>query len=163
MQENLFEIARRVSSAGVARNAGLALKRHGGREWTCCPLHSEKTASLCFYPDGGWHCFGCHAGGDAVDLYAALYKVTGVEAARAITGADGLPRVVVNPVRHKKREFLAGADEDGFTWDRLCAIRNTAQEIIVQGGDHPRLWDAVVARSFAEERMDNMLLEEITG
>ena len=164
MQETLFETARRVSSADVARNAGLALKRHGGREWTCCPLHSEKTASLCFYPDGGWYCFGCHAGGDAVDLYAALYTVTRVEAAKTITGADGLPRVIVNTVRHKKREFLAGADEDGFTWDRLCAIRNAACAVIdEEKGDTPRLWDAVAARSFAEERMDNMLLGELFG
>ena len=90
MQETLFETARRGSSADVARNAGLALKRHGDREWTCCPLHSEKTASLCFYPDGGWYCFGCHAGGDAVDLYAALYTVTRVEAASGIVPKDSL-------------------------------------------------------------------------
>ena len=99
-----------------------------------------------------------------MDLYAALYTVTRVEAAKAITGTDGLPRVIMNTVRHKKREFLAGADEDGFTWDRLCAIRNAACAVIDQEkGDTPRLWDAVAARSFAEERMDNMLLGELFG
>lgn len=162
MLERLFDAARRVASADVARSAGLSLKRQGCREWTCCPLHGEKTASLCFFHDGSWHCFGCHAGGDAVALYAALYRVSRVEAARAITGADGLPRVVVKPARQKKREFLAGADEDGFTWDRLCEIRNAAQAIIAEeDGDTPRLWDAVAARAFAEERMDNMLMEEM--
>ena len=97
-----------------------------------------------------------------MDLYAALYKVTRVEAAKAITGADGLPRVIVNTARTKKREFLSGADEDGFTWDRLCEIRNTVCAVIDQEkGDTPRLWDAVAARSMAEERMDNMLLGEL--
>lgn len=160
MQESLFETARRVASADVARNAGVQLNRRGGREWARCPLHGEKTASLCFYPDGGWYCFGCHAGGDAVDLYSMLHKVERVEAAKAITGANGLPRVIVNPARHKKREFLAGADEDGYTWDKLCEIRNAACAVIDQEkGDTPRLWDAVAARSLAEERMDNMLME----
>ena len=159
---DLFGAARRVASADVARQAGLQLKRRGGREWACCPLHGEKTPSLCFYPDGGWHCFGCHAGGDAVALHAALYRVSPVEAARALTGADGLPRAVVNPVRRRKREFLAGTDEDGFTWDRLCQIRNAACAVIGQEtGDTPRLWDAVAARAFAEERMDNMLMEDM--
>lgn len=161
MQGGLFEQARRIASADVARNAGLDLRRHGGREWTCCPLHGEKTASLCFYPDGGWYCFGCHAGGDAVDLYSALHHVSAGEAARELTGERGLPRVIADPRRRKKREFLSGVDEDGFTWDRLCEIRNAACRVLDTEGDTPRLWDAVAARAFAEERMDNLLMEEL--
>ena len=188
----LFEQARRIASADVARSAGLDLRRHGGREWTRCPLHGEKTASLCFYPDGGWYCFGCHAGGDAVDLYAALHHVTAGEAARELTGERGLPRVIAHPRRRKKREFLSGADDDGFTWDRLstiyhaaCSVLDTEMEVGQRPtsdsqclhwpsvastgpcgrewpkGDTPRLWDAVAARAFAEERMDNLLMEEL--
>ena len=70
-----FPLARRISAADVARREGLHLRRRGAKEWACCPLHGEKTASLCFYEDGRWYCFGCHRHGDAVDLYAALQQV----------------------------------------------------------------------------------------
>lgn len=62
----------------------------------------------------------------------------------------------------KKSPFLAGEDDDGFTWDRLCAIRNKAQETLAHlNDDTAELWEAVAARAFAEERMDNMLLGEL--
>ena len=56
----------------VALREGIRLRQKGSRAWACCPLHGEKTPSLCFYPDGRWYCFGCHRGGDAVDFLAAL-------------------------------------------------------------------------------------------
>lgn len=162
MQESVFDAARRVASADVARQEGLQLRQHGSRSWTCCPLHQEKTPSLCFYPDGGWYCFGCHAGGDAVDLFAALHHTTRAEAARTLAGSDRLPRALPHASKKKKSPFLDGTDDDGFTWDRLCAIRNKAQETLARlNDDTAELWEAVAARAFAEERMDNMLLGEL--
>jgi hypothetical protein len=57
------------------------LKRHGvavrGR-MAKCPLHDDRTPSLSLYRgrDGRerWKCHGCDAGGDALDLEAALSK-----------------------------------------------------------------------------------------
>lgn len=155
----LFEAARRVSAADVARQEGIPLKRRGAREWACCPLHGEKTPSLCFYPDGRWYCFGCHEGGDASALYAALHHVTAVEAARALTGKDGLPRTAAPVAPRKKPGYIVRTDADGFTWDRLCAIRNAACAVIDEEVDTPRLWDAVAARAAAEEKLDLMQLE----
>lgn len=31
-----------------------------------CPFHTEKTASFRVYPDGTFHCFGCHTYGDVI-------------------------------------------------------------------------------------------------
>ena len=157
---NPFSIARQISAADVARREGLPLHRKGAREWACCPLHGEKTASLCFYEDGRWYCFGCHQHGDAVDLYAALHGLTSMEAACALAGQGSIPRRKLQP-KPARRPFLADPDDDGFTWDRLCGIRNAAQEIILtETGDTPRLWDAIAASSAAEERLDNLWMGE---
>lgn len=161
MQLNPFEYARQIPSVEVARRAGLPLRRRGAREWACCPLHGEKTPSLCFYPDGGWHCFGCHAGGDAVDLHAALHGVDKLEAARALAGDSAVRPLPMAPRRPKEPPFLSGRDEDGFTWDRLCAIKHAAQaQMDAQAGDTEALWDALAARSAAEERLENLLAGE---
>lgn len=39
-----------------------------GREYkACCPFHGEKTPSFTINDEKGfWHCFGCHAHGDAI-------------------------------------------------------------------------------------------------
>lgn len=73
---------------------GLPLKQHGTRWWTCCPLHGERTASMVFFPDGGWKCFGCNVGGDAVSLYGALHGLTPYESARTLAGQFGLVSVM---------------------------------------------------------------------
>lgn len=48
-----------------------------GGAWALCPMHGDTNPSLRVYADGHWHCFGCGAhGGDALDLYAAMHKLT---------------------------------------------------------------------------------------
>lgn len=153
-------IARGISAADVARREGLFLRQHGQRHWACCPLHGERTASLCFFPDGRWYCFGCHAHGEAVDLYAALHNVAPVEAARTLAGESVLP---AKPVirRPAPPPYLAGKDEDGFTWDQLCNVLHRANAVTQEeSADTPRLWAAVAARAKAEIRLENTLAGE---
>lgn len=154
MQTSAFDIARRVSAADVARMEGLHLVRKGGREWACCPLHGEKTASLCFYPDGRWYCFGCHASGDAVDLLAALRGIKPIEAARMLAGMDELPRQSPRKRWEPPPPAYSGQDDDGFTWDRLCRIRHKASEAMGEI-DTPQLWEALEARAVADDRLNN--------
>jgi hypothetical protein len=49
-----------------------------GERWTArCPLpdHEDRTPSFVVYPgDGGWWCFGCDRGGDAVNLAALAWE-----------------------------------------------------------------------------------------
>lgn len=108
---NLFATCRYISAVEVARVEGLSLKQRGAKWWTCCPLHGERTASLCFFPDGGWKCFGCNAGGDSVSLYAALHGLKPGDAARALAGIFGIvpgfnrlptPRDQERELRHKE-------------------------------------------------------------
>jgi len=117
LKTSVFDLIRgRVSALDVAERAGLALKRRGSRSWACCPLHGEKTPSLCFYEDGGWHCFGCHEGGDAVALYAALYRLPMGEAARRLAAEWGIDAAPV------------GAEAGGPAMLTACDIKRTVME-----------------------------------
>ena len=42
-----------------------------------------------FEGDGGWNCFGCYKGGDAVKLYEEFYRSKPVEAARMLAAVFG--------------------------------------------------------------------------
>lgn len=84
---SLIDQAKQIPASAIAEWHGIALIRRGSRQWACCPFHTEKTASLCFYPDGSWHCFGCGAGGDSVALMAQLMQANMHEAAKRICEA----------------------------------------------------------------------------
>lgn len=91
MSSALFDALReRASARDVLTLAGVPVIERGRRGWARCPLHGEKTASLCVYEDGCFYCFGCHAHGDAVTLYGALYDLTPGEAARELAGKLGI-------------------------------------------------------------------------
>ena len=50
---------------------GVRINRHG---FCVCPFHGDKDASLKVY-DGerGWTCYGCHKGGDVINMAKAYY------------------------------------------------------------------------------------------
>ena len=67
------EVKARVNLIDVARTYGFNPNRAG---FICCPFHHEKTPSLKFNTNGRWHCFGCGAGGDAIDFVAQLFQTS---------------------------------------------------------------------------------------
>lgn len=164
----LFDAVRHISSLEAAEKAGLDLKRRGDRAWTRCPLHGEKTASLCLYeaPARGWVCFGCHKGGDAVTLYSELYQLSKLDAARKLATDFGVP--IPDVPRKGKRETpqptianLRRALEKrrAQDYDRLCRAHHAANGICEQyhddsAWDDPRFVDALRARSTAEPLLD---------
>lgn len=61
-------------------------KVFGGRYVVRCPLHNEKTGSFTVYTkDNTYHCFGCQAHGDGVDLYQKLHECSFRKALLALT------------------------------------------------------------------------------
>lgn len=55
------------------------------RQSFCCPLHNEDTPSFVWYVDSNtFHCFGCGAGSDVIDLFMGLYKVDFKEAIKEL-------------------------------------------------------------------------------
>ncbi len=71
-------IHEKIDIEQVARHLDLldGMKRTGGVWKGLCPFHNEKTPSFTITPDRGtFHCFGCGAHGDAIDLYAEIKQL----------------------------------------------------------------------------------------
>ena len=71
------EVKERADIIKVAEYYGLKLDR----AYKCvCPFHKEKTASLSVSPSKQiWKCFGCGAGGDAINLLEKLLNINAYE------------------------------------------------------------------------------------
>jgi hypothetical protein len=166
---SLFDTGRGIPSADAAERAGIPLVRRGGGLWACCPLHGEKTPSMKFYEgDRGWACFGCHRGGDAVRLYAELYRVEPVEAARMLAAAFGIavdeaPRAGPPPAPVAGRRHAERAAEINFDrlWSAACDEKWKAEAALdglraagAADWDNPVFVAALKVRSLAEERLD---------
>ena len=86
-------IKERVSSREVLEAEGIRVNPHTGM--AVCPFHGDHDGSLKVYTDArrGWHCYGCHAGGDVIDLVKLLYGVGFRDALRLLNDrfALGLP------------------------------------------------------------------------
>lgn len=71
-----------VSCRKFFESKGLQINSNG---FICCPFHGEKTASLKVYSNGrGWCCFGCHKGGDVINLAQLWYHVGFTDAMRQL-------------------------------------------------------------------------------
>ena len=67
------------------------------RGFAVCPLHGDKDASLKVYDNGrGWCCYGCHKGGDVINLARGIYDCGFADA-----------------IRHLNTDFKLGLDVDG--------------------------------------------------
>lgn len=68
------QMKQHLSMFEVLERYGFALKRGGVM---CCPFHEENTPSFQAYPGtGGWHCFGCGAGGSVIDFVMRLFSLS---------------------------------------------------------------------------------------
>ncbi len=62
-----------------------SLQRKGGTYWGCCPFHHEKTPSFTVSPDKGmYYCFGCKAGGNAINFISSIESVSKGDAIRIL-------------------------------------------------------------------------------
>lgn len=66
--------------------------KKSGRNWKAnCPFHNEKTPSFMVNADKGiFHCFGCHAGGDAFKFVMQMDSLNWPEAVRKLGERAGI-------------------------------------------------------------------------
>ncbi len=81
----------------------VTLTPRGKDQIGCCPFHDDDTASFVVTDSKGlWHCFGCHAGGTAIDWIMKIEGVTFREAAEQLlaslsTTAPLFPPLTLSP------------------------------------------------------------------
>jgi len=67
------------------------LKKVGAQLKACCPLHNEKTPSMTVHPaKNSFKCFGCGAGGDAIQFVMEHDNLPFNEAIISIATAHGI-------------------------------------------------------------------------
>ena len=146
-----------MTAHDVATAYGLPLRQKGARQWARCPLHGEEDPSLCFFPDGRWYCFGCHAHGDAADLYAALYNVPLAEALRAVRGEAWRPVVRKPTAADLRRKVEAWK---GTRWAEACGQKHAAAAAMKAAKDEAGFWQAARQAAEAEDTLN--LLDSAT-
>ena len=97
------QIKSAVSVRQLLEHNGVKVNRHG---FCVCPLHGDRDASLKVYGgERGWTCYGCHKGGDVINLAKELYGVKLAEAVRRLDAEFGL-RLPLDEKPKAKDRFL---------------------------------------------------------
>ena len=88
--EFINELKENVDIVDLVSNY-LELKKSGNRYKGLCPFHSEKTPSFFVNPDNNfYHCFGCGAGGDAINFVMEIENLTFVESIKMLAERTGM-------------------------------------------------------------------------
>lgn len=128
---------------------GFDLKKTGDRWVGRCPFHQERTPSFSVWVDH-YHCFGCGAHGDVIDLICQLQGITFVEACRRFgvpvevhrRTAAGSPKPVA-PLRRPSPTIRWPSDLHRGTADELrelARLRHLNVEACRQADDRGVLW-----------------------
>lgn len=71
--EKDIEMARNADCSKFIENTK---RGSNNTQWACCPFHKENTPSFCCHDGGGgYYCYGCSDGGDAIKLVEKLHKL----------------------------------------------------------------------------------------
>src|SRR5690349_7120758 len=89
-QETIDRIRRETKLVELVGET-VKLQRRGRSFTGLCPFHKEKTPSFHVNPERGfYHCFGCHASGDAIKFVQETEGLDFVEAVRQLAERAGI-------------------------------------------------------------------------
>jgi hypothetical protein len=90
-----------VTVRQLLEHNGFRINRQG---FCVCPLHGDRDASLKVYGgERGWVCYGCHKGGDVINLAKELYGETLTGAIRRLDSEFSLKLPLDEKVSAKNR------------------------------------------------------------
>ena len=117
--------ARANAAADIEKIAGTKLKRSGSRMRGPCPLcggDKDSTRFWCIPSARRWGCFGaCPRGGDAVELYAQLNRMSPLEAARYLAGVSPAAPRQDRQAPAAPRPVAPASDGDDDLWKAAMA------------------------------------------
>ncbi|NHC45031.1 DNA primase [Motilibacter aurantiacus] len=140
--EDVALVKERVNIADVV-GEHVTLRRAGADALKgLCPFHDEKTPSFNVRPSiGTYHCFGCNAGGDAIDFLRQLEQLSFAEAVERLAPRAGI---------ELRYEDGSGPDAQvAGQRTRLLEAHRAAAEFYVEQLAGP---EAIVGRRFLAER-----------
>jgi len=131
MQDIADIVKARISCLEEGKRMGLDPDRAG---FCRCPFHQEKTGSMKLYSgQRGWHCFGCGAGGDVINLVMRFYRINFRQALLRLdtewglgldlTGRPVSPRQQKNMERERWRAELNRQTEEQWHRSALELLR----------------------------------------
>lgn len=156
------------------------LRPKGRRLWGLCPLHGEKTPSFSVSPDKQmFYCFGCHAGGTAIQFIMQMERLSFVEAVKLLAARAGMElpddagdAALQRERAYKERLYAACRKAARFYMETLLgpdgapgraylARRGLTSEAVKRFGIGfaPASWDALKNRLTAEGFTQQELLD----
>lgn len=133
----------------VARHYGYEPNRAG---FICCPFRGEETPSLKVYPgNGGFHCFGCHAGGSVIDFTSKLFGLDPLGAVRRLNEDFllGLPidrKPTAEDRRAARHRVELAATRQAFEEWRRKMVNQLNAAIRVANQARPATWDEMTGQ-----------------
>lgn len=143
----------------------LPLKKSGRNLLGLCPFHHEKTPSFSVSPEKQfYHCFGCGAGGRAIDFVMKIEHLDFVEAVRFLADRAHIPvpessgeRVSRQDITEKEQLYALNRETAVFFHEMLYAVKgDQAREYLTNReltegtikrfglGYAPDSWDALL-------------------
>ena len=128
LREAATTIKQSVSMQEVAEFYGFLPNRAG---YIHCPFHAgDNQGSLKVYPgSGGWHCFGCGAGGSVIDFVMKLYDISFTAACERISNDFSLGLPIGRQMTRREKEARKGAILAARKQDWLIAQQGIAVEL----------------------------------
>lgn len=126
-------IRRTVTMRDVCTKYGYE-PNHAG--YISCPIHKERTPSLKIYPgDGGWHCFGCGAGGSPIDFVMHIFGISFRQAIVRIGNDFGIHQTAmtsdgVAELQQRREQERRIQQRWQLDYDRRCAEYRRLQQAL---------------------------------
>ncbi|MFU2090188.1 DNA primase [Avibacterium avium] len=126
-------------------NSRVKLKKAGREYQACCPFHHEKTPSFTVSPKKQfYHCFGCHAHGNAISFLMEYEKLEFIEAVEELANHLGLE------IPYEKSPHFDGKNKPQANYRTKKDLYQLMQEIAVFY--HQQLPHNIPAQSYVQKR-----------
>ena len=147
------EIKKTVSAREAAEAYGIRVNRSGMAR---CPFHDDRAPSMKL--DSRYHCFGCGADGDVIDLTALLFGLNAREAAEKLADDFGISYKKWKPPRREQRQQVRKQKVQAVrfkeTERKFCRILTDYYHLM-------KLWQSERAPKSPDEEWDDYFYEAL--